>query len=112
MMPSASGSGIAAAPSVEVAGAAATGQPLPAPPPPSTQTVKAVRAGDSLWTMAEEVYGFVSPSILRRLQDANPQIRNVNVLAPGQEVVFPRVQDSPFDRGTVLSDSLGGPGRN
>lgn len=112
MLPSASGSGIAAPPAVDVADAARAAQPLAAPPPPTTQTVKAVRAGDSLWTMAEEVYGFVSPSILRRLQDANPQIRNINVLAPGQEVVFPRVQESPFDRGTVLSDGAGGPGRN
>ena len=85
---------------------------MPAPPPPRAQVVKAVRAGDSLWTMAEEVYGFVNPNILRRVQDANPQIRNVNVLAPGQEVVFPRVQESPFDRGTAVSEGLAGPGRN
>jgi nucleoid-associated protein YgaU len=112
MMPSASGSGVTAPPAAEVADAARVAQPLPAPPPPSTQTVKAVRAGDSLWTMAEEVYGFVSPSVLRRLQDANPQIRNINVLAPGQEVVFPRVQETPFDRGPILSERLGGQGRN
>jgi nucleoid-associated protein YgaU len=72
--------------------------------------VRAVRIGDSLWTMAEEVYGFVNPSILRRVQDANPQIRNVNVLSPGQEVVFPRVQESPF--GTTVSEGTGAQGRN
>jgi hypothetical protein len=112
MMPSASGSGIAAAPpSVEVADASAA-RAVPAPPPPTAQTVKAVRVGDSLWTMAEGVYGFVNPSILRRVQDANPHIRNINILAPGQEVVFPRVQESPFDRGTAVSEGLAAPGRN
>jgi hypothetical protein len=62
--------------------------------------------------MAEEVYGFVNPSVLRRVQDANPQIRNVNALAPGQEVVFPRVQESPFDRATAASEGNGASGRN
>ena len=83
-------------------------RPRATPSPPTQQTVRAVRAGDSLWTMAEEVYGFVSPTVLRRVQDANPQIRNINVLSPGQEVVFPRVQETPFGRGTTLSESVGG----
>jgi hypothetical protein len=110
MMPSASGSGVAAPPAVDVADAAGTARPLATVPlSPSGQTVKAVRAGDSLWTMAEEVYGFVSPTILRRVQDANPQIRNINVLAPGQEVVFPRVPEGPF--GAAVSD-VGLQGRN
>jgi nucleoid-associated protein YgaU len=102
MMPSASGSGVTAPPGIDVADAAAVARPLATMRPPSSQTVKSVRAGDSLWTMAEEVYGFVSPTILRRVQDANPQIRNINVLAPGQEVIFPRVQEMPF--GAAVSD--------
>jgi general secretion pathway protein A len=112
MLPSASGSGIAAPPAVEIAEVAPAARAVTPPPAPSGQTIKAVRAGDSLWTMAEEVYGFVSPSILRRVQDANPQIRNVNVLAPGQEVVFPSVQETPFDRGATVSDTRGTQGRN
>ncbi|HEX2114916.1 MAG TPA: AAA family ATPase [Alphaproteobacteria bacterium] len=111
MLPSASGSGIAAGSTSEDT-ESLVARPLATLPPPTTQTVRAVRAGDSLWTMAEEVYGFVSPSVLRRVQDANPQIRNINVLAPGQEVVFPRVQETPFGRGTTLSDSLSSTGRN
>jgi general secretion pathway protein A len=111
MMPSASGSGVAAPPSSDTA-ESLVARPLATLPPPSRQTVRAVRAGDTLWTMAEEVYGFVSPTVLRRVQDANPQIRNINVLSPGQEVVFPRVQESPFDRGTTLSESIRATGRN
>lgn len=111
MMPSASGSGVAAPPSSDTA-ESLVARPLATLPPPSRQTIRAVRAGDTLWTMAEEVYGFVSPTVLRRVQDANPQIRNINVLSPGQEVVFPRVQESPFDRGTTLSESIRATGRN
>jgi general secretion pathway protein A len=107
MLPSASGSGISSSAPADSA-ESLVARPLATLPPPTTQTVRAVRTGDSLWTMSEEVYGFVSPTVLRRVQDANPQIRNINVLSPGQEVVFPRVQETPFGRGTTLSESVGG----
>ena len=68
--------------------------------------MRTVRAGDSLWTMAEDVYGFVNPNVLRQVQDDNPQLRNINVLAPGQEIVFPRVPESSFDRGAIQSETL------
>lgn len=55
--------------------------------------VRTVRFGDSLWTMAEDVYGYVNPTILRRVQDANPRLRDINLLSPGQEILFPRIAE-------------------
>jgi nucleoid-associated protein YgaU len=78
----------------------------------SEQLVRTVKFGDSLWTMAEDVYGYVNPNVLRRVQDANPHIRNINVLAPGQDVVFPRVPEAPSDPGLALYGSMPPSGGN
>lgn len=109
MMPSASGSGTVAS----------LPQAPDAPPPRASssparpdQSVRSVRAGDSLWTMAEDVYGFVNPNVLRRVQDANPQLRNINVLTPGQEIVFPRVPETSLDRSATQFESVPPTGRN
>lgn len=58
--------------------------------------------------MAEDVYGFVSPNVLRQVQDANPHLRNINVLSPGQEIVFPRVPGVPDNRGLTSAESPNG----
>jgi general secretion pathway protein A len=107
MMPSASGSGL-------VAAAPPGSEALPPRAPASTsaraeQSVRTVRAGDSLWTLAEEVYGFVNPNVLRRVQDANPQLRNINILSPGQEIVFPRVAEPSFERNTTQLEGVAPP---
>jgi general secretion pathway protein A len=99
MMPSASGSGAVA--SLPQGSEAPQGRTSRAEP-----FMRTVRAGDSLWTMAEDVYGFVNPNVLRRVQDANPHLRNINVLSPGQEIVFPRVPETSFDRGAIQSETL------
>jgi hypothetical protein len=106
--PSASGSGAASG-----AGSEFAARPLGMPSPGRTdQLVRTVRFGDSLWTMAEDVYGYVNPNVLRRVQDANPHIRNINVLAPGLDVVFPRVPEAPSDAGLALYGSLPSTGGN
>jgi general secretion pathway protein A len=107
--PSASGSGAAAS----GAGSEFVTRRIPAPSAArSEQLTRTVRSGDSLWTMAEDVYGYVNPNVLRRVQDANPHIRNINLLAPGQEVVFPRVPEAPSDAGLALYGSLPTTGGN
>jgi hypothetical protein len=62
--------------------------------------------------MAEDVYGFVNPNVLRRVQDANPHLRNINILTPGQEIVFPRVPETSFDRSAAQFDTVLPAGRN
>jgi nucleoid-associated protein YgaU len=109
MMPSASGSGaIASLPP----GSEAAAPRSPSSSARADQSVRSVRAGDSLWTMAEDVYGFVNPNVLRRVQDANPQLRNINILTPGQEIVFPRVPETSFDRSAAQFDTVPPAGRN
>lgn len=68
------------------------------PRPRDEHIVRVVRFGDNLWTMAEDVYGYVNPNVLRKVQDANPQIRNINWLNPGQEILFPRSPEELPDR--------------
>ena len=108
MMPSASGSGTVA--SLPLAPDAIP--PRAAAPARTDQSVRMVRVGDSLWTMAEDVYGFVNPNVLRRVQDANPQLRNINVLTPGQEIVFPRVPETSLDRSATQFEGVPSAGRN
>lgn len=87
--------------------------------PGSTQAdhfTRTVRFGDNLWTMAEDVYGYVNPNVLRKVQDANPNIRNVNVLTPGQEILFPRNPEALPSRSLDLLTGTAAPipstGRN
>ena len=107
--PSASGSGAVASSNGSELVARRVGAPGAAR---SEQLVRTVKFGDSLWTMAEDVYGYVNPNVLRRVQDANPHIRNINVLAPGQDVVFPRVPEAPSDPGLALYGSMPPSGGN
>jgi nucleoid-associated protein YgaU len=76
--------------------------------PRAEQFVRVVRAGDNLWTLTEAVYGYVNPDVIRRVQDANPHIRNINWLSPGQEIVFPRTpMSAPSRPAGVFSFSRG-----
>ncbi len=108
MMPSASGSGTVA----NLPQAPDAIPPRAPSPMRADQSVRMVRVGDSLWTMAEDVYGFVNPNVLRRVQDANPQLRNINILTPGQEIVFPRVPETSLDRSATQFEGIPPAGRN
>ena len=51
--------------------------------------IKKVKAGDSLAALCLEVYGFFSPQIIDHVKTHNPHINNVNLIVPGDEIVFP-----------------------
>lgn len=105
------------APAAVPPAAPATAVPRPEELAPRPEPLsRTVRFGDNLWTMAEDVYGFVTPTLLRKVQDANPQIRNINVLTPGQAILFPRdpasVSDRPIDIIDFNANRLRAAGRN
>ena len=49
----------------------------------------AVKDGDTLTSMAMNVYGQVDENIIRLVQKHNPQLGDINWLTVGQEIVFP-----------------------
>lgn len=52
-----------------------------------------VKAGDCLWSIAEQYYG--SGSQYKRLAAANPDIKNPNLIYPGQVLTIPAADDLP-----------------
>jgi phage tail protein X len=49
----------------------------------------AVKEGDTLTSMAMNVYGQADENIIRLVQKHNPQLADINLLTVGQEIVFP-----------------------
>lgn len=67
-----------------------------------------VQPGDCLWTLAEQYYG--DGAQYKKLAAANPDIKNPNLIYPGQVLTIPPADDLPAvgqDSASVaLSDSL------
>jgi general secretion pathway protein A len=55
---------------------------------PRFRTVR-VAAGSTLESLAREVYGGVDPVLIKRIQSANPQVVNPNVIMTGDLLRFP-----------------------
>ena len=53
---------------------------------------KKVRPNESLCDLARSKYGIGNESIFDRIQMANPDIRNVNKIYPGQEITLPHIE--------------------
>jgi type II secretory pathway predicted ATPase ExeA/phage tail protein X len=92
----------AAAPAPADADAAAAPAPVESAPPtiddpapsadagPAFRTVR-VEAGSSLESLAREVYGGVDSALIKRIQSANPQVVDPNVIMAGDLLRFPTV---------------------
>lgn len=67
-----------------------------------------VQAGDCLWSLAEQYYG--DGSQYKRLAAANPQIKNPDLIYPGQVLTIPPADDLPAangeGRGSALAQSI------
>ena len=48
-----------------------------------------VRHGDTLDKLAKRIYGHSDEKIWEMVRKSNPDIRNVNFIRPGQQLVFP-----------------------
>jgi general secretion pathway protein A len=89
---------LAAAPDVPQQASAAGPPAIPKVPPPIMGSVR-VNSRDSLWRMAERVYGGCDTELLNKVAGANESITNVNVIRRGQRIQFPAVNvRPPLDR--------------
>src|SRR3546814_2012133 len=64
--------------------------------PTSTEdsgTVRTVRRGDTASKIIIEVYGSFSPRLLRLVEEANPQIADLNILDRGDRLNLPSIGD-------------------
>src|SRR3546814_17038634 len=64
--------------------------------PTSTEdsgTVRTVRRGDTASKIIIEVYGNFSPGLLRLVEEANPQIADLNILDSGDRLNLPSIGD-------------------
>ena len=50
---------------------------------------RVVKRGDTLAKLIKEVYGRVSPRLIREVKEANPQIDNENLIVEGGSIIFP-----------------------
>ncbi len=68
--------------------------PAPAAvPAPAGAPVRTVKAGDNLYRLALEVYGFSSPEVLQRILDSNQHIPGVDTIFVGTTITFPDASD-------------------
>ena len=51
-----------------------------------------VKPGDSVSQIASQTYGQASPTVLDLMKMANPSIRDIDIIAVGQELKLPQVQ--------------------
>ena len=56
--------------------------------------VAIVQEGDTLEKLAKMVYGSSNPLYVQRVLDFNPKILNPKNIFPGQDIVFPRVEEA------------------
>ena len=56
--------------------------------------VAIAQEGDTLEKLAKIVYGSSDPLYVQRVLDFNPKILNPKNLFPGQDIVFPRVEEA------------------
>ena len=81
---------------------APTAVPIDAPAPETTDDLKLVlpnyqrvmvRPGDSVSQIASAAYGQASPTVLDLMKMANPSIRDIDIIAVGQELRLPQLDE-------------------
>jgi general secretion pathway protein A len=68
---------------------AATAAAAPAQPQRKTKQVEVVRRGETVTQMCQRIYGRCGGEEMRRIREANPDIRNLSRIMVGQTIVFP-----------------------
>lgn len=57
--------------------------------------VRVVKDGDNLFRLMEEVYGSVDAQLIGMVRQANPWIRDVNIILSGSTITFPAIPEDP-----------------
>jgi len=76
------------------------GKPAPPVPPPipisnrPKGTWVTVKAGDTIAVIAADYYGMVNIDILKKIQAANPQIKDMNLIYQGEKIFLPDIVPS------------------
>jgi phage tail protein X len=52
-----------------------------------------VKAGDTVEKLARRIYGRSNESIIRMIQDNNPEIKNIDFILPGQVLLFAVIEE-------------------
>ena len=68
----------------------------------SLPVTKIMKEGDTLAGLMQEVYGSASPSTLRFVLDHNRHIVNVRKIYPGQQILFPPLNNGEAKRGLLM----------
>jgi len=63
-----------------------------APVSPEMETIT-VKQGDTLVSLIENYYGQYAYGRLEKVAEYNPQIKNLNIIRPGEKIVFPKLPD-------------------
>ena len=74
--------------------------PLIQEPAPRLKTLT-VRPGDTLSSMATSVYGEASPLVLDLVMSANPELKSIDRISVGHELVFPTITPESLVRRTA-----------
>jgi general secretion pathway protein A len=85
-------------PAVDASPQAAPGQAATQTTPPgqaNTVAKRIVRKGENFIQLTRETYGRTDSELLERVKSRNPQIKNVQILVPGNEIYFPDVSETP-----------------
>jgi general secretion pathway protein A len=60
--------------------------------PTNESLVRIIESGDSITKLTQEVYGSISDELLCLIYLANPRMKNMNIVAKGQRVIFPALK--------------------
>ena len=67
------------------------------------ETVVMVKEGETLMALAINAYGQADEGIMNLIQEYNPEIRDKNRIAVGQEIVLPQLSTSDSEQGSTFT---------
>jgi nucleoid-associated protein YgaU len=70
-------------------------QAIPNPKSTEGPFLVTVKKGDSIFKMALEIYGTSNETILELIKKHNPQVKDLNRISVGEQIVFPKFPATP-----------------
>jgi general secretion pathway protein A len=66
--------------------------PIESQAPKEALPIRVVKKGDSVSRLLVDAYGRVDDDLLRTFKELNPQIKDINIIKQGEELVLPKLQ--------------------